>query len=68
VFVHFHSRSVVDLESLITKGTQPPKTYILLPIIVELCNERGSGASPEVFGFDQVMESLNNVNPYYKKY
>lgn len=57
VFVHFHSRSVVALESLMTRGTQPPNTYILFAIIVELCRERGNGACPRVRGFSQVIES-----------
>jgi len=57
VFVHFHSRSVVDFESFITNGTHPPNTYILFAIIVELCNERGKGACPKVLGFDHVIVS-----------
>lgn len=35
VFVHFHSFScVATLTSSITKGTHPPKTYILFVMVV----------------------------------
>ncbi|KAI8130937.1 hypothetical protein CVS40_0594 [Lucilia cuprina] len=78
VLVHFHSLSVVAFESFTTKGTQPPKTYILLLTIVALCNDRGSGALPRVQGFDQVMVSMSNnhkspkrqplIPPYIKRY
>jgi len=57
VFVHFHSLSDV-LHSLTTSGTQPPNTYILFSIIVELCNDRGKGAIPRVKGLIQDIESI----------
>lgn len=58
VFVHFHSFScVATLPSSITSGTQPPNTYILLPITVEECRLLGSGADPFRVGFVQFMVS-----------
>ena len=58
VFVHFHSFScVATLPSSITSGTQPPNTYILLPITVEECRLLGSGADPFRVGFVQFIVS-----------
>merc|ERR1719447_1107120 len=60
LFVHFHSFSCVATSS-ITRGTQPPKMNIRLPIMVAECKDLGSGAVAEICGLLHVIESTCKI-------
>ena len=51
------TRMILTLTSSMTSGTQPPKTNILVPIMVAEWRERGRGAIPASWGLLQVIVS-----------
>jgi hypothetical protein len=50
-------RMTLTLTSSMTRGTQPPKTNIRVPIMVAEWRERGRGAIPASWGLLQVIVS-----------